>query len=44
VPFNLGGWVAGQGKGEYLGTLTRGEQLVEACTCTAAYTAVRSEP
>lgn len=44
IPFNLDGWVAAQGQGEYLGTLTRGDQIVEACTCTAAFTAISSEP
>jgi murein DD-endopeptidase MepM/ murein hydrolase activator NlpD len=44
VPFNLNGWVAAQGQGEYLGTLTRDGQVVEACTCTAAYTAIESGP
>ncbi len=43
VPFDMGGWVAGQGKGEYYGTLTRNGVTVEACTCTAAWTAVRHE-
>jgi len=40
VPLNLSGWVAGPGKGEYYGTLTRDGVVVEACTCTAAWTAV----
>ena len=44
VPFNLDGWVSAQGQGEYLGTLTRDGQVVEACTCTAAYTAVTAGP
>lgn len=44
VPFNLSGWVAGQGKGEYLGTLTRDGVTVEACTCTAAWTAITHRP
>jgi hypothetical protein len=43
VPFNLGGWVAGAGQGEYLGTLTRDGRVVEACTCTAAYTAIKRD-
>jgi murein DD-endopeptidase MepM/ murein hydrolase activator NlpD len=43
VPFNLSGWVAARGKGEYFGTLTRDGVVVEACTCTAAWTAVRHE-
>jgi LasA protease len=40
IPFNLNGWVAGPGKGEYFGTLSREGVIVEACTCTAAWTAV----
>jgi murein DD-endopeptidase MepM/ murein hydrolase activator NlpD len=44
VPFNLSGWVAGQGKGEYFGTLTREGQVVEACTCSAAWTAITHRP
>ena len=44
IPFNLNGWVAGPGKGEYYGTLTRADVVVEACTCTAAWTAVTNNP
>jgi hypothetical protein len=44
VPFNLGGWEAGRGKGEYFGTLTRDGAVVEACTCTAAWTAITNRP
>jgi murein DD-endopeptidase MepM/ murein hydrolase activator NlpD len=44
VPFELSGWVAGAGKGEYYGTLTRNGVTVEACTCTAAWTAVKHDP
>ncbi len=40
VPFTMSGWVAGPGKGEYYGTLTRDGVVVEACTCTAAWTAI----
>ncbi len=43
VPFTLSGWVAGPGKGEYYGTLTRDGVVVEACTCTAAWTAIRND-
>jgi LasA protease len=43
VPFTMSGWVAGPGKGEYYGTLTRDGVVVEACTCTAAWTAVRND-
>ena len=44
VPFDLSGWVAGQGKGEYYGTLTRAGVTVEACTCASAATAIRAGP
>ena len=44
VPLNLGGWVAGQGKGEYFGTLTRNGVTVEACTCASAATAITAGP
>jgi murein DD-endopeptidase MepM/ murein hydrolase activator NlpD len=40
VPFNLEGWVARAGPGEYLGTLERNGFVVEACTCASAATAV----
>lgn len=40
VPFNLEGWIARGGRGEYVGTLERDGVIVEACACTAAYTAV----
>ncbi len=36
LPFVLDGWVAADGGGPYLGTLTRGSNTVEACTCTTA--------
>ncbi len=35
VPFNLEGWVARQGKGEYFGRLERDGVSIESCTCTA---------
>jgi LasA protease len=38
IPFNLGGWVASAGSAAYKGTLTRDEQSIEACTCSAAST------
>ncbi len=44
IPFNLSGWVAHQGKGEYFGTLTRGNVTIEACTCTSAAQAITSDP
>jgi murein DD-endopeptidase MepM/ murein hydrolase activator NlpD len=40
VPFNLDGWIARRGEGEYLGTLERDGQVVRACACTAAWTAI----
>lgn len=40
VPFNLEGWVARAGPGEYLGALERNGSVVEACTCASAATAV----
>jgi LysM repeat protein len=36
LPFVLDGWVAAEGSEPYLGTLTRGSKIVEACTCTTA--------
>ena len=43
VPFNLAGWIAGQGKGEYFGTLTRNGTVVTACTCASAATAITAD-
>ncbi|MGH2522761.1 MAG: peptidoglycan DD-metalloendopeptidase family protein, partial [Anaerolineales bacterium] len=40
IPFDLEGWVAHQGEAEYKGTLTRGDQVIPACTCTAAWTGI----
>lgn len=40
VPFNLDGWVAQTGAAEYQGQLVKDGVIVEACTCTAAYTAI----
>ncbi len=40
LPFNLEGWVAERGEGEYLGILTRDGQTIRACACTAAWTAI----
>jgi murein DD-endopeptidase MepM/ murein hydrolase activator NlpD len=34
VPFTLDGWVAAQGEQPYQGTLTKGSQVVSACTCS----------
>jgi LasA protease len=43
VPFDLAGWVAGQGKGEYYGTLTKNGDTVNACTCGSAATAITAD-
>ena len=43
LAFNLEGWVAHNGRTAYQGTLTRGSQLVTACECGDAFSAVRSE-
>ena len=34
LPFNLAGWVAHNGEQAYLGTLTRGDEVIVACTCS----------
>jgi len=44
TPFNLSGWVAHQGKGEYFGALTRDDRMIEACTCTSAAQAITADP
>jgi LasA protease len=44
VPFNLNGWIAHQGNGEYAGTLTRDGITIQACTCTAPWTAITAGP
>ncbi|HTX90293.1 MAG TPA: LysM peptidoglycan-binding domain-containing protein [Anaerolineales bacterium] len=36
IPFNLEGWIAHNGTDAYLGTLTRGTQVVIACSCADA--------
>jgi murein DD-endopeptidase MepM/ murein hydrolase activator NlpD len=36
VPFNLEGWIAHNGDSAYSGYLTRGTQVVTACTCSDA--------
>jgi len=33
LPFNLGGWIAHAGEAAYKGSLTRGEETINACTC-----------
>jgi murein DD-endopeptidase MepM/ murein hydrolase activator NlpD len=40
IPFNMEGWVAHNGEAEYLGYLQRDEVIVQACTCTAAWTGI----
>ena len=44
VPFNLSGWVAAQGKGEYFGSLSRNGVTAEACTCASSTTAITADP
>jgi LasA protease len=44
APFVMSGWVAAAGTGSYLGTLTRGEQVIEACSCAKATTRLWLEP
>ena len=36
IPFNLEGWIAHNGDAAYYGYLTRGTQIVTACTCSDA--------
>jgi len=38
LPFNLGGWIAHAGSVPYQGSLTRGEQTLTACPCSASST------
>lgn len=44
VPFNLSGWIVSIGRAEYQGSLTRDGVVVDACTCSAPYTAISREP
>jgi len=44
VPLTLGGWTALPGPAEYAGTLVRGDQVITACACSAAYTLITAEP
>lgn len=44
VPFVMSGWVARAGAGSYLGTLTRGDVVIEACSCARAQTRLWLEP
>jgi hypothetical protein len=43
LPFNLDGWVAHNGKRPYLGSMTKGDQVIEACTCGSYWTHVKRE-
>lgn len=43
VPFVLSGWTVRPGAVEYLGFLAREGVTIEACTCTAAWTAVLND-
>ncbi len=40
VPFDFEGWVAHRGAADYLGSLTRAEVTIDACTCGSADTAI----
>jgi len=44
APFILSGWTAHFGGGVYYGSLTRGDQMVEACACANAATRLWLEP
>ena len=44
VPFDLAGWVVQPGRAEYAGTLTRGDQVLTACPCSASFTFITAEP
>jgi LasA protease len=44
APFVLSGWTAHFGSGAYYGRLTRGNQVVEACSCANAATRLWLEP
>jgi LasA protease len=43
IPFVLNGWVAHNGSRAYLGTLTRGNEVVIACECGDLFTSVSAE-
>jgi hypothetical protein len=34
IPFNLEGWIPHSGDAPYAGTMTRGNQTVQACACS----------
>jgi murein DD-endopeptidase MepM/ murein hydrolase activator NlpD len=44
VPFDLSGWVASNGRGEYFGSLARDGRTIESCTCTSAAQAITADP
>lgn len=41
LPFELSGWVADAGNDIYLGSLTRGDKTIEACTCGSYATNIK---
>lgn len=43
LAFNLEGWIAHNGSQPYLGTLTRNNQVVKACTCSNQASFIRSD-
>jgi LasA protease len=43
LAFNLEGWVAHNGSRAYLGGLTRGSAMIEACDCSDAYSQITSD-
>jgi LasA protease len=43
LPFNFDGWIAHAGSAPYKGSLTRGDQTIEACTCGSFETHVVRE-
>jgi hypothetical protein len=43
LPFNLDGWVSGDGAQAYLGTLTRAGRRVEACVCSNRESQITAE-
>ena len=43
LPFNLGGWIAHSGGDPYVGTLTRDDDTVTACTCANAESFITRE-
>ncbi|MEX2161235.1 MAG: M23 family metallopeptidase [Anaerolineales bacterium] len=44
MPMDLSGWVAQEGSAPYLGTLTRGVQVVTACTCSNVAARIARSP